>query len=452
MTQEVKVLVENSRLAAQKMKKCTQEQVDLMCRVIAQTIHDNAKELAELAVKETGMGNIESKIDKNMTTGAGIWLTMKNQKSVGIIGVDKEKRIAYVAHPKGVVAAIAPITNPTITPLGNAMLAIKGRNTVIISPHPRAKETTTKTVDYMNEALEKVNAPENIIQVIKKPSIEVSQALMAACDVIVATGGMNMVKAAYSSGKPAYGVGQGNVQTIIDNEYDNLNLAAQYIVLGRSFDNGIICACNQSVIVQKDQKAAMAKALEKQGAYYIEDEKEVDKVRNAIFKDGKLQADIIGRPAFEIAKKAGINVPEDTSILVVATESRGNQDLLCGEKLCSVLILSTYNDFEEAVEIAKANLLYQGAGHSAVIHSNIRERIEYTAVELPVGRLLVNVPGIAAGGGGLFTHLNPTPSLGCGSWGGNSISENLTYKHLLNVARIAYPREEAPPTYEEIWS
>lgn len=452
MTQEIKMLVENSKIAAEEMKKCTQSEVDLMCRVIAQTVHDNARELAELAVQETGMGKVESKIDKNETTGAGIWLTMKNQKSVGVIGEDKEKGLIYVAHPKGVIAAIAPITNPTITPLGNAMLAIKGRNTIVISPHPRAKETTTKTVDYMNQALKKVNAPQNVIQVIKEPSIEASQALMSTCDVVVATGGMNMVKAAYSSGKPAYGVGQGNVQTIVDDEYDNLDLASQYIVLGRSFDNGIICACNQSVIVHKDQKHKLVKALEKHGAYYIENENEVDKVRNALFKDGKLQADIIGRSAFEIAKKAGIKVPQDTSILVVATEARGNQDVLCGEKLCPILILTTYTNFEEAVEIAKANLLYQGAGHSAVIHSNNRAKIEYTALELPVGRLLVNVPGIAAGGGGLFTHLDPTPSLGCGSWGNNSISENLTYKHLLNIARIAYPRKEAPPTYEEIWS
>ena len=231
-----------------------------------------------------------------------------------------------------------------------------------------------------------------------------------------------------------------------------MDLAAQFIVMGRSFDNGVICTCNQSAIVHKSKKEDMIKALQKSGAYYIENPAEVDKVRNALFKDGRLQADIIGKSAYDIARKAGLDIPKETSALVVLTESKGKEDLLCCEKLCPVLILTTYDEFKEGVEIAKANLLYQGAGHTAVIHSNDKEKIEYAAVELPVGRLLVNVPGIAAGGGGLFTNLNPTPSLGCGSWGGNSISENLTYEHLLNIATVAYPRKDAPPTDEEIWA
>ena len=452
MSQNLKKLLENSRIALEEMKKCSQEDVDLMCRVINQAVHENAEELAELAIAETKMGDVQSKIIKNTTMGSGVWLTMKNQKSVGIIDRDEEKGLVYVAHPKGVVASVAPTTNPTITPLGNAMLAIKGRNTIIVSPHPRAVKTTGKTIQYMNEALDKINAPKNIIQMVEEPSNEATQELMAKSDVIVATGGMGMVKAAYSSGKPAFGVGQGNVQTIVDYDYDNLDLAGEFIIMGRSFDNGVICACNQSVIVHKDKKAEMIKALEKQGAYYIEDEKEVDKVRDALFKDGRLRGEIVGKSAFEIAKNAGIDVAKDTSALLVAREARGNEDLLCGEKLCPVLIMTSYEDFKEGVEIARANLLYQGAGHTAVVHSNNKANIEYAAVELPVGRLLVNVPGIAAGGGGLFTHLNPTPSLGCGSWGGNSISENLTYKHLLNISTIAYPRKDAPPTDEEIWA
>ncbi len=452
MSQDLKSLLEKSRVALDKMKGCSQEEVDLMCRVINKAVSDNAEELAKLAVEETNMGNVESKIIKNTTMGSGVWLTMKNKKSIGIIGEDKEKNLVYVAHPKGVVASVAPTTNPTITPLGNAMLAIKGRNTIIVSPHPRSKKTTGKTIEYMNKALAEINAPENIIQMVKDPSIEATQELMSSADVIVATGGMGMVKAAYSSGKPAYGVGQGNVQAVIDDEYDDLDLAAQFIIMGRSFDNGVICACNQSIIVHKDKKADMIKSLEKNGAYYIGEKSDVDKVRNVLFEKGKLNIEMIGRSPFEIAKKAGFDIPNETSALVLATESRGKEDLLCGEKLCPVLILTTYEDFKDGVEIAKANLLYQGAGHTAVVHSNNKERIEYAAVELPVGRLLVNVPGIAAGGGGLFTHLNPTPSLGCGSWGGNSISENLTYEHLLNIATIAYPRDGEPPTDEEIWA
>ncbi len=452
MNENLQALMEKSRAALKELHNCTQEEVDLMCRVINKAVSDNAEELAKLAIEETNMGNFESKVIKNTTMGSGVWLTMKNKKSVGIIREDADKGLVYVAHPKGVIASVSPTTNPTITPLGNAMLAIKGRNTIIVSPHPRAKNTTGKTIEYMNKALSEINAPKNIIQIVEDPSIEATQALMAAADVVVATGGMGMVKAAYSSGKPAFGVGQGNVQAVIDCDYDNLDLAAQFIVMGRSFDNGVICACNQSVIVHKDKKDEMVKALEKSGAYYIGDKENVDKVRDALFKDGRLQADIIGRPAYEIAKKAGIDVPETTAALVVNTEARGNADLLCGEKLCPVLILTTFEDFKDGVEIAKANLLYQGAGHTAVVHSDNKEKIEYAAVELPVGRLLVNVPGIAAGGGGLFTNLNPTPSLGCGSWGGNSISENLTYEHLMNIATIAYPRKEAPPTDEEIWA
>ncbi|NMA55239.1 MAG: aldehyde dehydrogenase family protein [Firmicutes bacterium] len=453
MSQNLKVLLENSRVALKKMEKCTQEEVDLMCRVINKAVVDNAEELAQMAVEETGMGNVQSKIDKNKTMGAGVWLTMKNKKSMGIIKRDQEKGLLYVAHPKGVIASVSPTTNPTITPLGNAMLAIKGRNTIIVSPHPRAQKTTGKTIEYMNKALAAIDAPEHVIQMVHDPSIEATQELMAAADVIVATGGMGMVKAAYSSGKPALGVGQGNVQAIIDQDYDNLDLAAQFIMIGRTFDNGVICACNQSAIVPESRKDEIVKAFEQHGAYYVENEKEVEKVRAALFEpNGRPHIDVIGKTAAEIARKAGIDIPEGTTALLVATQARGSADVLCGEKLCPVLILTTYTEFEEAVKIARTNLLYQGAGHSACIFSNNDDKIEQVGMELPVGRLLVNVPGIAAGGGGLFTHLNPTPSLGTGSWGGNSISENLTYEHLLNIATIAYPREGKPPTDEEIWA
>lgn len=452
MSEDIKTLVEKSRIALAELKKCTQAEIDGMVKAINDAVYDNAEELAELAIEETGMGNLESKINKNQTMGAGVWLTMKNKKSIGVINKNEDKGLIYMANPKGVIASVAPVTNPTITPLGNAMLSIKGRNTIIVSPHPRSAKTSTKTVDYMNKALEKLGAPKNIIQIVEDPSIEATQELMSSADVVLATGGMSMVKAAYSSGKPAYGVGQGNVQTLIDGEYDDLDLAANYIIMGRTFDNGMICACNQSVIIQEDKKDEMVKALEKHGAYYIEDKEEVKKVREALFEDGLLQIDVVGQSAYSIAEKAGINVPEETSALVVASQSKGEEDVLCGEKLCPVLILTTYDEFEEGVEIAKANLLYQGAGHSAVVHTKDDGKVEYTSFQLPVNRLLVNVPGVAAGGGGLFTHLNPTPSLGCGSWGGNSTSDNLTYEHLIDISRVAYPRKGNPPTHEEIWS
>lgn len=448
----MKEMMKKSRIALEEIKKCTQEEVDNYCRVINKAVNDHAQELAEMAVKETGMGNVVHKLDKNTTMGSGVWLTMKNKKSIGLVDKDEEKGILYYAHPKGVVGSVAPTTNPTITPLGNAMLAIKGRNTIIISPHPGAKETSTKTVEYMNAALKEAGAPDNVIQIVEDPSIEATQELMATCDVVVATGGMGMVKAAYSSGKPAYGVGQGNVQTVIDEDYDNLKQAAEFIVIGRSFDNGLICACNQSVIVPENRAKEMKEDLETNGVVFFSDKSDIDKLRKIVFKDGKISPDVVGRSAAKIAKMAGFDVPEDTPALAVEVDAKGDEDLFCGEKLCPVLIFTKSKNFKDGVAIAKANLLYQGAGHSAVVHTNDDDKVNYAALEIPVNRLLVNVPGVAAGGGGLFTNLNPTPSLGCGSMGGNSISENLTYEHLIDISRVAYPRKGEPPTDEEIWA
>lgn len=432
----IQTIIECSRKALAELKNCTQEQVDEMCHALFTTIQDHAEELAIMAVEETRMGHIPSKIIKNTNMGAGIWETMVNKKSMGIIDEDLEKGLIYVAHPKGVIASVVPTTNPTITPLGNAMIAIKGRNTLIVSPHPRAKNTTAKTIEYMNAALEKLGAPKDIILLIEDPSIAATQELMAAADVVVATGGMAMVKAAYSSGKPAFGVGQGNVQTIIDGEYDNLKEAAEHIVMGRSLDNGLVCACNQSCIIPKERAAEMKEELRNAGAAVFDAKKDVDAIRDAIFENGVIRPEVVGQSAFDIAKKAGLDVAEETPILVVTSQGRGSEDPLCGEKLCPVLVFTESESYEDGIAIARANLEYQGAGHSAAVNTNVRSRFEYAALELPVSRVVVNVPGFAAGGE--FLNLPATPSLGCGSWGGNSISENLTFKHLLDVSTIAY--------------
>lgn len=450
--EKLDILFEKATKAFNQLASFNQEEVDYFCRVINQAVSLNAQELAEMAVEETGMGDVQSKFIKNTTMGSGVWITMKNQKSMGIIDEDLDKGLVYLAHPKGIIASVSPVTNPTITPLGNALLAIKGKNVIIISPHPKALKTSTRTVELMRQALKEAGAPEDIIQIVDQPSIEATQALMARSHAIVATGGMAMVKAAYSSGVPAYGVGQGNVQTIIDSDYKDLKSAAESIIMGRTFDRGIICACNQSIILHNNQKDAMVEALENAGALYFEDQDQVQVFRKTLFKNGVINPQVIGKKPSHIGELAGIKVREDVSCLVLYTNNKGDLDPLCGEKLCPVLILTTYENKEEAIEIARANLLYQGAGHTAVIHSEDDQWIRSSASKLPVGRVLVNVPGIAAGGGGLFTHLNPTPSLGCGSWGGNSISENLTYKHLLNISTIAYPRKDSPPSDEEIWA
>jgi succinate-semialdehyde dehydrogenase len=309
----------------------------------------------------------------------------------------------------------------------------------------------------MNAALKKLGAPENIIQVVKEPSIPLSQELMKTADVVVATGGMPMVKAAYSSGVPAYGVGAGNVQTIIDRAY-NFKEAADHIVAGRSMDNGLICAGNQSAIMPKENAEEIIGYLREAGAYYSDDSAIIKKFTELLFlvrEDGArpINPQVVGQSAEFIARLAGVEVPQGTRIIALKGTAAGPEEILCAEKMCPVLVTLTYDTFEEAVQMAKANLLFQGAGHSAVIHSNNREHIEYAAQKLPVSRFLVNQPGVGAANPFLSNGLNPTTSLGCGSWGNNSISENLTYKHLINISRISYKLDNnAIPAEQDIWS
>lgn len=445
-------LVDKSRIALKILEGYTQEQVDDMCIAIGKAIQENAKMLAKEAIEETGMGNYDHKIIKNYGTGSDIWSIMKGEKSVGVIDEDKERGLIYVAHPKGVIGSVAPTTNPTITPLANAMIAIKGRNTLIVAPHPRAKKVTTHTVEIMNEALAKLGAPENVLQVIEEPTIESTQELMALSDVVIATGGMGLVNAAYSSGKPAFGVGQGNVQSIIADDYTDIDVAIGKIVFGRTLDNGVICAGDQSIIYPKTKEKEIVETIDKSGGYYVDDKEVVEKFRNTLFVDGRINGKTVGQSPQFIADLAGVEIPKDTKVIILKAEKYGSEELLCGEKMCPVIVALSYDKFEEGVNMAKENILYQGTGHSAAIHTNNREYIEYLGINLPVSRLVVNQPGVAAGGAGLGNYLNPTSSLGCGSWGGNSISENLTYEHLINISRIAYPRETPPPTNEEIWA
>lgn len=344
--------------------------------------------------------------------------------------------MVYIAKPKGVVGAVSPTTNPTITPMGNAMFAVKGRNSIIISPHPRSVKVSVHTVNLMNEAIRKLGAPENLIQIMDQPSIELTQGLMKACDVIVATGGEGLVKAAYSSGKPALGVGAGNVQAIIDRECD-IEQAAKDIIMGRKFDNGIICAGQQSVIAPVEQHAKIMETFAKHGAYYIENETDVEKFRNVLFCDGAINGKIVGLTVDCIAKEAGVTIPEGTQVVILKGKGKGEADLLCKEKMCPVLVTLTYDTFDKAIDIAKANLLYQGAGHSVAIYSNNDEHIERVGELLPVGRIAVNFPSIFVNGSP-NNGFNPTTTLGCGSWGNNSISENLTCDHLLNISVIGY--------------
>lgn len=444
-------LINKSRVALKELEKYTQEQVDALVKAAALAVKENAEILAKEVIEETGLGKYEDKIDKNSGTPDALWNYLKDKKSVGIIKREPENGLLYVAKPKGIIAVVAPTTNPTITALCNGIYAIKGRNTAIIAPHPRAKKTTKHTVDIMNAALKKLNAPENIIQIIEEPSIQLTQELMKTADAIVATGGMGMVKSAYSSGKPAYGVGAGNVQTILDRDFDYEKAAAQ-IVAGRIFDNGLICAGNQSVIMPIEKKDEIIKALVKNGVYYTEDPVEIKKFRETLFVDGHINREVVGQSAMAIGKLACIDLPEGTKAILLKVDKVGQEEVLCGEKMCPVMVAITYNTFIDAVDIAKKNLLYEGAGHSTVIHSNDQKHIEYVGNTLPISRLIVNQPGIAAAGTNFMNGFNPTTTLGCGSWGNNSISENLTYEHLINISRIGYMKDCSKiPTQEQIW-
>ena len=333
----------------------------------------------------------------------------------------------------------------------NAMFALKGRNSIIVSPHPRSKKSSIHVVTLMRSELEKLGAPKDLIQVIKEPTLELTQELMSAVDIVVATGGMGLVKAAYSSGTPSYGVGAGNVQVIIDRGYD-YDKAAKDIIDGRKFDNGIICSGEQCIIAPKENHALIMDAFIKNGAYYIQDEAVVDKFRKVLYPEGKINADLVGKSVQHIARAAGVAVPKDSKIIILKPSGCGQADLLCKEKMFPIMITLTYGTFEEAVELANINLLYEGVGHTAAIHSNNHDHVVYAGSVLPISRLVVNQPSSTGAGGSFYNGFSPTTTLGCGSWGNNSISENLTYKHLINVSRIGFMKKDVIiPTPQEVW-
>lgn len=453
--QLVDSFIQNAREALAQFARYDQQQVDACVKAICLAFKENAEALSKEVVEETRLGDYNSKLVKNAGSPDSIWYALKGKKSVGIIGEDKALRLKYVATPKGILSSVAPTTNPNITVLFNAAFALKGRNVLIVAPHPRAKKTTLHTVEILNSALEKLGAPKNIIQCITEPSIECTKYLMQKSDVIIATGGAAMVQSAYSSGHPAFGVGPGNVQTIIDKGFDYQEAAAQ-IVDGRSFDNGLICAGNQSVIMPEEDSDKVIAALKSSGAAYIKEPAQVEKFRKALFPDGAhINSELVGQPAQKVAQTAGVEIPDHAKVIILQGDSKrvGAQDPICGEKMCPVLVALSYDTFENAVSIAKANLEYQGAGHSAVVHTDDAQKAEYCGLNLPVSRLLVNQPGIFAANPALANGFNPTSTLGCGSWGNNSISENLTFEHLINISRIGWMRDASQiPASEEIWA
>lgn len=443
--------IDKARLAQKKYENFSQEQVDEIVRIVAKTVYDNAEYLAKMAVKETGIGVYEDKVEKNKTKAKMIYNSLKGKKSVGIIDHDEPSGITMVAKPMGIVAAITPCTNPIATTMSNSMFALKGRNVIILSPHHKAIVCCTKTVKMINSELKKIGAPENLIQILSQQSRHNTRNLMSMADVVIATGGMGMVHAAYSSGRPALGVGAGNVQCIIDRDAD-LEDAIPKIIAGRKFDNGILCASEQNIIAPSDRFDEIIDLFRRNGAFVVTDPGQKKAFREAIFHDGTMSGHVIGKSVQDIAALAGVDVPTEAKIIIIEADGIGAKDILSKEKMCPVLAAYRYNDFKDAVEIARENLEVDGKGHSVSIHSNNKDHIEYAGNTLAVCRFLINQCCATSAGGSFFNGLAPTNTAGCGSWGHNSISENLTYRHLINVSRIAYfMKDNTVPTDEELW-
>ncbi|MDD2483786.1 MAG: aldehyde dehydrogenase family protein [Eubacteriales bacterium] len=444
-------LIEKARVAQKVFETYTQEQVDEVVKTVGKAVYDKGEELARLAIDETKMGNYDHKVMKNKGKAMAVWNYLKDKKSVGIINYIDEKGLVEVAKPMGVIGAIAPVTNPVMTPMHNAMITLKGGNAIIIAPHPSAKKTGIETTRVINEALKKIGAPENLVQCIEEPTLEASSLLMQMADVTIATGGPGMVKAAYSSGKPAYGVGAGNMQCLLDIDADIVD-AVPKIITGRTYDNGVLCTCEQNFVCHESKFDEVIAEFKKNGGYYVEDPKDAETVRETFFPGGSLNKQAVGLTAPVLAKMAGLDVPEGTRVLIVKANGCGKDEILSKEKLFPILTAYTYKTFKEGVDIVNANLELEGKGHSTVIHSFTKENIEYAGCNIPVSRLLVNGVGSSGVGGAYSNGFVPTATLGCGSWGNNSISENLDYKHLINVSRIGYTKKDAKvPTPEEIW-
>ena len=450
---QVQQLVANARGAQAVFESFSQEQVDAIVKGIGKYVYDNAEMLARMAVDETGIGVYEDKILKNKGKARVIWNNLKDKKSRGIIGEDADTNMVFVAKPMGVVGAVTPVTNPIVTPMCNAMFALKTGNAVIFAPHPKAEKCTDHLTDAFMKVVKANGGPDHLVQMVKKGSIETTQELMKAVDVVVATGGGAMVKSAYSSGRPSFGVGAGNVPVIIDRDVD-LKDAVEKIVLGASFDNGIICSHEQFVLAPEEKYAEVLKAFMATGkVWFTEDKATIQKLRDVVFPGGHLNKDVVGKSARQVGALAGVDVPESARIILLPAEGAGMKDLLAKEKLCPVVAILPYKTFQDAVASAKANLLVEGAGHSAALHSNNETNIRAAGIELPISRLVVNQASSFTAGGSLTNGFAPTTTLGCGSWGGNSISENLDYKHLMNVSRIGKViTNKKVPTDAEIWA
>lgn len=448
--------IEKARKAQAQINNYTQEQIDEVCVAIGWEVYndENIEKLAIKAVEETKMGNVPDKILKHKNKVLGVLKDVKGAKSVGLIEVDDIKKIKKYAKPVGVVGALTPVTNPTATPASNAITILKGRNAVIFAPHPKAKVSSKMAIDFMRDGLIKVGAPADLIQIIEEPSIVLTGELMKQVDIVLATGGGAMVKAAYSSGTPAYGVGPGNSVQIVAEDAD-VKEAARKITLSKAFDHATSCSSENSVIIQETVYDEMVSEFEKLGCYFVKgnDRNTLEQHMWKLNKRGyrSINPEIVAKSAQRIADDAGLVIPENTKILLVEGSSDIEKDYFSQEKLSPVLTVFKYHSFSEGYKILERLTDNNGTGHSCGIHTENQDYITHIGTYMKSSRVVVNQAQAPANGGAFFNGMPSTTSLGCGTWGGNITTENIYYKHFLNVTWVSEFFAPKRPTDDDIF-
>ena len=441
--EEIAALIKRSRAAQQQIEHYTQEQVDDLIRAMVWAVAKPgvAEEIAQFTVDETQLGNYDGKFLKIQRKTRATLMDIIDDKSVGILEEDPERNIVKIAKPMGVIGALAPSTNPEATPVIKAIHAVKGRNSIIVAPHPRAKLTNKKICDLMRDAIEKMGAPADLVIAIEIPSLETTNELMQQCDRVLATGGGAMVTAAYSSGTPALGVGVGNAVVTVDGTAD-LDDAATKIHMSKTLDLAASCSSDNSVILVDSIYEPMLERLKAKGGYLCNAE-EKEKLRNTIWDDeGHLNTAIVAQPAQKIASMAGLDVPETTEFYIVIEEGWGKDFPFSGEKLSVVMALYRASDIDHAIDLTNNIQSYQGQGHSCGIYSNSDENIMKLADATRTSRVMVNQPQAASNSGNLWNGMRQTFSLGCGSWGGNGTNNNISWRDLINETWISKPLDQ----------
>lgn len=454
--QYVTGLVARARKAQKAAEAFTQEEVDKLVRALAYTMgcrEDVIHDLAGTALEETKLGDFASKVTKLKGKSRGLLNDLRGQKSVGIVEDNRETGLMRIVKPIGVIASLVPSTQPEMHPMINAMNAVKARDAVVFAPHPGGRKTTFKAVEYLRGVLKENGAPEDLLVCAENPTIPMTTEIMRQCDLILATGGSPMVKAAQSLGKPSYGVGAGNAVMVVDETAD-LTEAAEKIKISKTFDLAAGCSCDNSVIIQESVYEALLQEFTNVGAW-LADPADKEKLQKALWpnwpRDHALNRSVVCKPVAEIARVAGIAVPENTSFIMVEETGTGEKYPFAGEKMSLVLTLYKYREFSQAIDILNANLAYSGAGHSCGLYSRNRDRLIELAMKTYTTRVNFNLPNSASNTGNWFNKMPATSSLGCGSWGGNIISENVTLKHYLNNTWVISGIPPTVPSDEELF-